>query len=752
MFGFRSALLMGAAFAALGSPALAQQAQTTSSTQVEEVVVTAEKRSESVQKVPLAITALSGARLARQGADKFEDIALMAPSVTFQNNGSTEDKVIMRGITAGSFFEAQTAATGYYLNDIPLTSSFTSGGTDLKLFDVNRVEVLRGPQGTLYGAGAMGGAIRVITNQPNLNAYHAEVEVTGADVASRAADFDVNGMLNIPIINDQLALRTVLTYRDDGGYIKDPTLGTNAANASHVFGARSALEWQPTDKFTATLTGIYQNDKDDGLSIIDTNANNKPIYGDLTEHSLYAEPGSATTAAVNLAFKYQLSGATLESSTTYSHNTTDFVEDDTLAIGVLLSNPVFGTPGYTSALPDDDHSFVQEIRLVSSQPGPLKWVVGAYYQNDDLVVYRRDRLDPTSVLGSLGIIPLDYHTETKRQTFAVFGESTYTFWQNWDATVGLRYSYVPTSYDADLYGLLVAPFTTPATAINPGVAKATSTDVSPKFEITYHPSSQSLIYVEAAKGFRPGSPNSAIPGTPATLAPDYLWDYEVGGKSSWLDGRLTVDGALYYIDWKNIQVVASTPANAVAPTPPNVPYLGNIGSAVSKGAELEIQARPTEALMFSLSGAYTDATYTASNAQIGITNGERIPTVPRFSGSAAVDYHWPITAAINGFAHFDVRYESDKPNGLASTDKGVYIPAYSLGNLRIGADFAEGTTVTLFANNLWDTRDVSEIVTSSLCLTTNTATCPGLATGTPAKFREVIGQPRTLGATVSKKF
>jgi len=748
MPGFRIGLLLGAALAALSAPALAQQvAPPTADRGVDDVVVTAEKRSESVQKVPLAITALSGDRLARQGADKFEDIALLAPSVSFTNNGTTQDKVVMRGITAGAFFEAQTAATGYYLNDIPLSSSFTSGGTDLRLYDINRIEVLRGPQGTLYGAGSMGGAIRVITNQPNLNAFGGEVELTGSDTAARTGNFGLNAMLNVPIVADQLALRTVVTDRDDGGYIHDLQNGRDTSNASQIIGVRSALEWKPTDALSFTLTGIYQHDRFDGVAAVDTNLDNHPIYGDLTEHTLYPEPGTSETSVVNLAARYSLPFASLESSTSYSRNTTDSTVDESLVLGVLLP----GSPGYVSSLPDDDRSFVQEVRLVSSTPGPLKWVVGAYYQNDDLVVYRRDRLDPTSFLGSLGAIPLDYHTETKRQTYAVFGEATYQLLPQLEATVGLRYSYVPTTYDAVLYGLLVAPFTTRATAIAPGPAKATSTDVSPKFELTWHPSDKSLIYIEAAKGFRPGSPNSAIPGTPRTLQPDDLWDYEIGGKSSWLDGRLTVDGALYYIDWKNIQVVAATPANSLPPTPPNIPYLGNIGSATSKGAELEIQARPSAPWLFSLSGAYTDARYSATNAQIGITNGERIPSVPQFSGAASVDYTWPITETIGGFAHFDVRYESNKPNGLGSTDKGIYIPAYALGNVRVGAALPGEATVTLFVDNLWDTRDVSQIVTNNICLSQTTCPVP-LNPNVPAKLRELIGQPRTFGITVAKRF
>ncbi len=748
MSRFRSALWMGAALAAISAPAFAQTAAPTAPNQgVDDVVVTAQKRAESVQKVPLAITALSGERLARQGADKFEDIALLAPSVSFTNNGTTEDKVVMRGITAGAFFEAQTAATGYYLNDIPLSSSFTSGGTDLRLYDVNRIEVLRGPQGTLYGAGSMGGAIRVITNQPNLSAFHGAVELIGSDTASRTGNFGLNAMLNVPIITDQLALRTVVTDRQDGGYIHDLQNGRETSNPSQIIGVRSALEWKPTDRLSLTLTGIYQHDRFDGLSAVDTDLNNHPIYGDLSQHTLYPEPGVSETSVVNLAAKYSLSFATLESSTSYSRNTTDAALDESLVLGVLLP----GSPRYISSLPDDDRSFVQELRLVSSTPGPLKWVVGAYYQNDDLVVYRRDRFDPMSFLGSLGAIPLDYHTETKRQTYAVFGESTYAFTPRLEATVGLRYSYVPTTYNAVLYGLLVSPFATRATAIAPGPAKATSSDVSPKVELTFHPSDRSLIYIEAAKGFRPGSPNSAIPGTPRTLEPDNLWDYEIGGKSSWLDGRLTVDGALYYIDWKKIQVVASTPANSLPPTPPNIPYLGNIGSAISKGAEIEIQARPARDWLFSLSGAYTDARYSATNVQIGITNGQRIPSVPQFSGAASVDYNWPITETIGGFAHFDVRYESNKPNGLGSTDKGIFIPAYALGNLRVGATLPGEAMVTLFVDNLWDTRDISQIITNNICLSQTTCPTP-LNPNVPAKLRELIGQPRTFGLTVAKRF
>lgn len=587
----------------------------------------------------------------------------------------------------------------------------------------------------------MGGAIRIITEQPDPSGYAAQVEFTGENTADRAADFAVNGMVNIPISND-LAWRTVATYRNDEGYISDPSRNEEHGNAGEILGGRSALQWTPDDALKVTLTGIYQHDIFPDRAYVDTDLNHHPLNGDLTQTRYVAERGTSTTALGNLSVQYEMPWATLESSTSVSQVNTTQTIDDTLSIGVLLP----GQPAYSSTLPDRDRSVVEEVRLVSASESPLKWIVGAYYQHDNLVVYRQDRLDPNSLLGSLGIVPLDYFTRTERDIYALFGEGTYNVLPHWDVTLGLRYSYIPTTFTSRVYGGLLG-ILDPSMAIAPGPRSSTSDDVSPKIEISYHPTDDLLFYAVAAKGFRAGSPNSVLPPDsitgellPLELAPDSLWDYEIGARTSWLDSRLILNGAIFYIDWQDIQAVSARPSD-------NLPYLGNIGSARSQGAELEIQARPTSDWSFSLSAAYTDAVYTSDNSALNVTDGQRIPTIARYSGAFSIDYEHPITPHLDGFAHFDVRYESDKPEGLALTDRGVSIPSYSLGNLRFGLAWDTFTT-TFFVNNLWDERAVLAISSQDLC--TSAPCVPNPAA--PARLRELIAEPRTYGITLSKRF
>jgi outer membrane receptor protein involved in Fe transport len=713
--------------------------------QIQEIVVTAEKRAESVQNVPLAVSALTGDQLTQMGAVRFEDFALSAPSVSFIDEGPVHDKVVMRGISSGTSFDAQTPSTGYYIDDVPVSSTFTSGGTDLRLFDINHVEVLRGPQGTLYGAGAMGGAIRVITNQPDFTTFSALTEVTGAYIASKAGEADVNAMVNIPLIQDEAALRVVGTYRHQNGYIDAPMQGLKGINGGDVAGGRAVLKVTPSEDLTITLTGFYQHDVYDNPNFEDLTLNKKPLYGDLTVNSYLPVYEEALTSIGNIVVEYRMPWATLTSSSSFSHNTTDFVNDNTLSTGIEF-NAALGLPAaaqapYTSGNPENSTNSVEEFRLVSTETDPFKWIAGTYFQHQNLVVYRTDTFAPTSVPGSLGIVPINYFTDTRQTTYALFAEGTYDITPQWQATLGGRYTYVPTSFYAKVYGAAFG-ILNPADALV-GNGSTPSSDFAPKFELTYLPTDHTLVYAEIAKGFRPGSANAPLPGVPSRLNPDTLWDYEIGTKTEWADGRLIANAAVYYIDWKGIQVVTSTL------TFPNVPYLGNAGTAVSKGAELELKARPDNAWLFSLSAAYTDARFTETNATLNVTNGERIAVVPQFSGTFAVDYTHPLSASINGFAHFDVRYEGDASTGYALTDQGEYTSAYSIGDLRVGADFPSGIKASLFVNNLWDERAQLEIDTSGLC---TAIPCAVFNPAVPAKLRALIAQPRTVGLTLSKKF
>jgi iron complex outermembrane receptor protein len=713
--------------------------------QIQEIVVTAEKRAESVQNVPLAVSALTGDQLTQMGAVRFEDFALSAPSVSFIDEGPVHDKVVMRGISSGTSFDAQTPSTGYYIDDVPVSSTFASGGTDLRLFDINHVEVLRGPQGTLYGAGAMGGAIRVITNQPDSTAFSALTEVTGAYIASKAGEADVNAMVNIPLIENEAALRVVGVYSHQNGYIDAPIQGLKGINGGDTAGGRAALKVTPSEDLTITLTGFYQHDIYANPSIEDLTLNKKPLLGDLTVNSYLPVYEEALTSIGNLLTEYRMPWATLTSSSSFSHNATEFINDNTLSTGVefnaALGLPAVAQAPYTSANPENSYNTVEEIRLVSTETDPFKWIAGTYFQHENLVVYRADTFAPTSIPGSLGITPINYFTDTRQTTYALFAEGTYDITSKWQATLGARYTYVPTSFYAKVYGAAFG-ILNPADALV-GNGSTPSSDFSPKFELTYLPADHTLVYAEIAKGFRPGSANAPLPGVPSKLNPDSLWDYEIGAKTEWLDGRLIANAAVYYIDWKGIQVVTSTL------TFPNIPYLGNAGTAVSKGAELELKARPDNAWLFSLSAAYTDARFTENSAALNVTNGERIAVVPQFSGTFAVDYTHSLSASINGFAHFDVRYEGDALTGYALTDQGEYTSAYSIGDLRVGADFPSGIKASLFVNNLWDERAQLEIDTSGLC---TAIPCAAFNPAAPAKLRAIIAQPRTVGLTLSKKF
>jgi iron complex outermembrane recepter protein len=713
--------------------------------QLQEIVVTAEKRSESVQEIPLAVSALTGAQLANMGAVRFEDLALSAPSVSFISNGPVQDKVVMRGISSGLREDSQTAATGYYIDDVPLTSTFTSGGTDLRLFDINRVEVLRGPQGTLYGGGSMGGAIKVITNQPDATAFAAQTEVTGADIASRAGEGDVNAMVNVPLVSDQLALRAVGVYSHQNGYINAPVQQLKGVNGGDVAGGRAALRWTPNDDLTVTLSGLYQHDVYDNSPYEDLNLAKKPLYGDLTINQYVGGYEEALTAISNLVVQYQMPWATLTSSSSYLHNTTRVLYDETLSTSVefnaALGFPPVAQAPYASANPESTYNYIEEIRLVSAATHPYKWIAGIYVEHQNLIASRADTFDAASLPGSLGIIPINYFTDTRRTTYAIFAEGTYDITPKWQATLGGRYTYVPTTFYTSVYGAAFG-ILNPADALV-GSGSTPSNDFAPKFEIGYQAADHLLFYVEAAKGFRPGSANAPLPGIPSRLNPDTLWDYEIGAKTEWLDGRLIANGAIYYIDWKDIQIVTTTL------TFPNIPYLGNAGGAVSKGAEFELKALPTKNWLLSLSTSYTDARFSQNSAALNVTNGERIAVVPQFSGTAAVEYSHPFSRGVTGFAHFDVRYVGDTPSGYALTDRGEYTSAYSIGDFRVGADFPAGFKATVFVNNLWDERAELALDTSAVC---SAIPCAAFNPSAPARLRALIAQPRTVGLTLSKKF
>ena len=715
---------------------------------VAEVIVTAQKRSENVQTVPLAISALSSATLERTATRGFEDLAALAPSVSFGTYGPAEDLPSIRGVVSGGGF---TATTGFYIDEIPFAATFSSGGTDLAFFDVNHVEVLRGPQGTLYGAGAMGGAIRILTNSPNLEDFGGNIELTGGSIAGRAAEYDANGVINVPLIQDQLALRVAGSYIDQGAYIYDPVHQQSDGGDLHKRDLRAKLEWRPDSKFTATLTGIYGKTYQDNYGGEDLLPGKTPQYGDLEQVTYVPTPTSSVTNAANLLMSYQFPWATLVSSTSYINEKTVYFEDDTLSLGTEIPAALhlapeayqFGGP------PNPAVSYVEELRLVSASAHPFKWAVGGYYQNDDLQVNRIDQFEPGQALSSLS--PLTYLAETKRTFYAAFGEATYDFNEQWHLTAGARYTYVPDTLTTTVYGVAFgAAHATAATAVN-AVGTVPSSDFSPKVEVTFTPSHNFLFYVEAARGFRPGDANVTLPPTVANIPheqnPDHLWDYEVGAKTQWFDGHLVANSSLYYIDWTDIQIQTATTPTA---TTIAFPYLANIGGATIKGAELELRAVQSRELSFGLSGAYTDATFSQASPSIGVVEGQRIAYVPKWSGSASVDYNRPLSNSIGFFAHADVRYNGNQSIGYTVMDRGITTSPYALVGANVGLSLPSATQVKLFVRNLTNDRAQLYITATAVC--PSITSCASIDASKAAQLNALVSQPRTFGVTVIKKF
>ena len=757
-------LFAGAAFAAVmaGYPAAAQAvggpakpaapseaSNGGQSGQISEIVVTAQKRSEAVQSVPLAISAVSAATLERTGTHSFEDLAKLAPSVTFVTYGPTDDLPAIRGVVSGGGW---SATTGFYVDEVPFAQTFTSGGTDLGFFDVNHVEVLRGPQGTLYGAGSMGGAVRVITNDPDLNNFGGNIELTGGSVAGRTGEFDATGAINIPLVQDRLALRLAANYTTIGDYIYDPTQGRNTGGDVTKEDFRAKLKWTPTPELSVTLTGLYGKTSAGGANTVDYLPNNTPQYGNLDQVTYAPQPQYAETTAGNLLLSYHFPGVTLTSSTSYINATTLVDYDDTLSLGTEIPAAFhlppeayqFGAPN-----PNQSVSYIEEVRLVSDSTHPFKWVAGGYIDHDDLNLFRIDRFMPGQALSALST--LSYIATTQRTIYSVFAEGTYDLTDQWHLTAGARYTSVPDESFSEVYGVAFgAAHLTPATAAS-ATGRATSTDFSPKFELTFTPNHDMLFYAEAARGFRPGVANVAIPATiavvPPEQTPDHLWDYELGAKTQWFGGHLVADADIYYIDWTNIQISAATAPTATTIT---FPYLGNAGAATIKGAELELQAVINPEWSFGLSGAYTDARFSENTPAVGVTKGERISYVPEWSGSVTADYRHPLSDSITFFAHADVKYSGDTTIGYAAIYQGFDTKPWTDVGANIGVELPGDTRLSVFVHNLTDTRAQLWVTGANVC-----ASVSACASYNPVQAKQLsvlINQPRTVGVTVSKKF
>jgi len=539
------------------------------------------------------------------------------------------------------------------------------------------VEVLRGPQGTLFGAGALSGAIRVITNKPDASGFHAATEDSLTTTKGGGLGGTVNVMVNAPVVQDQLAVRAVGYYDYTPGWIDNPTLGDSHTNRAEVYGGRLEARWTPTQnlELIATAAQEVSNPHDSAYVPYDSNTD--------TANFRVRTFNTDNDKIFNFGVTYSMPWATLTSSTSYidrkATSSLDFSGFANLLTGLTAVSPLsdkFNTS-----------NFVQEVRLASSQEHPFKWLIGGFYENYHLDLHETIVQDGVSGLGYPTDQLENVHIKTENTDYAGFGEASYDLTSRFTLTAGARFSHysLTTSSAGALDGetLFDGP---PSTAQQ----SAKNNSTTPKVSLAYKANNDVLIYALADKGFRTGNANltSTDPFTgqklPTSYDPDSLWNYELGTKVALLDHRLDINADVFYIDWTKIQLQVRTPSG--------IPYTANAGSARSKGAEIEIVGRPTRSTEIGSSLAFTDATLTAVSP--GVPNakvGDQLPGSAPFTAYLYGQYDLPVSQGANLLLRMDYSYTGREFSDLGNRDN----PAA----LTYGKYSLVGARATLLAGN-----------------------------------------------------
>ncbi|MEQ8485455.1 MAG: TonB-dependent receptor [Pseudomonadales bacterium] len=706
---------------------------------IEEVVVTAQKRSESIQDVPVAVTALTARTLEDMGAQSFMDYQRFLPSLSVLSRGDGNSTLQVRGVSPPGF--GTQATTAVYFDETPVTAQF--GQADTPVVDIERVELLRGPQGTLYGEGSIGGTLLIISNKPSTDAFTAEAEVEGSSTKGGEGNYAVNGVVNIPL-SDIAALRVSGYFRDMGGWVD--SAGRRAApadvvgdialtdfsniNSREIYGGRAALRLTPSERLTIDLATMYTMiDGDD----VDVDVNdpallspgfqpNVVVVGKHTSDSSIANYREEWYQNTGLTITYDLDWAEIVSATTYFERDLDELAEQP---GYAFFADADSWSNYTQV----DEYVSHETRIASTTDSKLQWIGGVFYrdrkikaESDFGTTYIHDMVEDGLYFGTpipalpgqtqlLGIFNLP--SETTFEHIAAFGSVTYSFTDKIDVTVGLRYFEEDQTSDAissimDFAAVpaLVVDAVTNGTAFDaPFVQRArtqfdTKDDgITSRFNVTYRANDDWMVYFTAAEGFRSGGVNrnpatDRLTGDPLpdrqAFESDQLWNYELGSKNTWLDGRLVVNSALFFIEWDDIQVPGVI--NGVQQR-----WITNAGKAESKGGEVEFVARPTEALSISGSLSYVDAAL--SEAAIGQPSGTKLPQVADWKYALAVQYMFPLANGYNARLRADYSFMDDQPQNLSRTSP--MNPSYELVNLRAVLE-ADTWSAELFVDNLFD--------------------------------------------------
>ncbi len=786
------ASLTALSFAMAAQPALAQEAAEAEATDDNIIIVTATKRDANLQDIPFSINAQTAADIQKSGATTLEDISRNVAGLSIQNLGPGQSQVAIRGVSAGQIVRDQPGVkeqVGVYLDESVISLSLFT--PDLDLFDLNRVETLRGPQGTLFGSGSIGGTIRYITNQPNLNELEAVAEgdinlVDGDDLG-----YSLKGAVNVPLIDDKLALRAVGYYTQFGGFIE--ALGEGGAseedvNSGERYGGRVALTLQPVEGLTITPRIVYQEIKSDGFNrqeVFNVFANpfttTRPdiALGERQQYLLLDESFEDQTMIADLTFNADLGTVNFTAVTSYTDREILVSRDASALTGSVSID--LGFPDAAVLLPSnlrdttDLSQYSQEVRFASDNASRFQWVVGGFYSS--VTREYRQRLptpgydaatDATLGAGTSAAVangfgadsPFNSDLDYDIEQFAAFAEASFDLTDSLTITAGGRY------YDFEETRMI----TTGGLFANgdSGVVDVTSSNgFTPRLLVNYDITDDISVNAQASQGFRLGGVNdplniplcspqdAAIFGSFQDYDDESLWNYEVGVKAQ--TGGITFNAAAFYTDISDLQVTLDAGSCSSRIT-------FNVPEAHTLGLEWELSAEVLTGLDIGLSGSILEAEFDSTvvdgdgNVLGGVEDGNRLPSVPRFQISGDATYSWPIgggEAFVNASAqHVGNRFtqpsdQVDNPRSFVSglpfggatgneaTVIDLKLPSYELVNLSAGVKFDNLLDVTVYVKNVFDENALLSFDRER---------------GGRARTAFRVGQPRTFGLTVRKGF
>jgi iron complex outermembrane receptor protein len=728
-----------------------------SSGSLAEVVITAEKRVSTVQDTPESIEALSAEDLQASGVPSLATLAQGTPGVSLKSEGPSQTEIEMRGMTSSG---GNSATVGFYLDDIPLAgpASAQNGHVviDPDLYDLNRIEILRGPQGTLFGSGSMGGTVRLITNQPNLSQLQSSAQSVLSGTDGGGLNHNDNVMINLPIIDDTLALRVVGSENYTSGWIDRivaspfPLVGGDpvgiqrgdvqdapiakqypGSNAYQSYAARVTLLWQPTQSLSVTPSYFHVTSTQNGISAYDSVPGTESHYQPFD----IAEPLTDSLTAYSLNVNYSLPLFDVTSSTARWTRDSTQIEEASEAFNNPLEGITYNSeyglsnPGYygpTGSGPesgkeiDPTTQFTEELRLTSKGNGALSWVGGLYYSHFYSLWTFDGRTPNFSSYMDLGTLApattpnwFDAYSPTTLNQEAAFGDATYALTDALKVDVGARFNHYNYRFSSCISGWGSA-FGAAMPSCSGQIALAANS-FNPKFNLAYTFSPDLMAYATVASGFRPGGGNAAYPTTgsawggafqqqnytsgkwPSTYEPDSVWSYELGEKARMLDHRVTVNASIYYENWRHVQLEAY----------PNDWALNINGNYASiYGGDVDMRADLGAGFQLQVAAGYLYEWLDGGPHWV-IAPIHKLPEVSPVSGTAALSYFKPLSDSYAFTARLENSYTGPRYSIFFSNPYefvGTYrqLPSYDLINIRAGVKFRDTWSATLFVDNVFN--------------------------------------------------